>query len=44
MCIIFLNISVVEPSDTSIFQQDYDNSYLTLVTCTPPEQFGKGLF
>src|SRR3989344_8516035 len=30
------NISVVEPSDTSIFEQNYDNSYLTLVTCTPP--------
>ena len=30
------NISVVEPTDTSIFEQNYDNSYLTLVTCTPP--------
>lgn len=29
-------INVVSPSDTSIFSQDYDNSYLTLVTCTPP--------
>ncbi|OGH14990.1 MAG: hypothetical protein A2860_00905 [Candidatus Levybacteria bacterium RIFCSPHIGHO2_01_FULL_37_33] len=30
------NISIVEPSDISIFEQDYSNSYLTLVTCTPP--------
>jgi len=37
------NISVVEPSDTSIFQQDFDNSYLTLVTCTPPGTIWKRL-
>lgn len=30
------NVTVVDPSDTSIFSQTYDNSYLTLVTCTPP--------
>ena len=30
------NISVVEPTNISIFEQDYSNSYLTLVTCTPP--------
>jgi len=30
------NISIVNPSDTSLFSQGYDNSYLTLVTCTPP--------
>ena len=30
------NITVVDPSDTSEFTQSYDNSYLTLVTCTPP--------
>lgn len=30
------NIIVVDPSDTSIFTQSYDNSYITLVTCTPP--------
>lgn len=29
-------IRVVDPSDTSVFSQDIDNSYLTLVTCTPP--------
>lgn len=31
-----VNITVVDSSDTSIFAQSYDNSYLTLVTCTPP--------
>lgn len=30
------SVTVVDPSDTSIFSQTYDNSYLTLVTCTPP--------
>lgn len=30
------NINVAEPTDISIFEQDYSNSYLTLVTCTPP--------
>lgn len=37
------NISVVEPEDTSIFEQNYDNSYLTLVTCTPPGTIWKRL-
>lgn len=27
---------VVNPTDTSVFSQNYDNSYITLVTCTPP--------
>lgn len=30
------NISVVDASDISMFEQKYDDSYLTLVTCTPP--------
>ncbi|MBI2074637.1 MAG: sortase [Candidatus Levybacteria bacterium] len=30
------NIIIVDPTDTSIFSQSYDDSYLTLVTCTPP--------
>ncbi len=30
------NISVVEPTDTSVFAQNYDDSYLTIITCTPP--------
>ncbi len=37
------NISVVEPTDTSIFEQNYDNSYLALVTCTPPGTIWKRL-
>ncbi|MCL5438365.1 MAG: sortase [Patescibacteria group bacterium] len=30
------NITVVNPDDPSIFSQNYDDSYITLVTCTPP--------
>lgn len=30
------NISIVDASDISMFEQRYDDSYLTLVTCTPP--------
>jgi len=30
------SITVVQPDDTSVFIQNYDGSYLTLVTCTPP--------
>ena len=30
------NIIIVDPTDTSIFTQVIDDSYLTLVTCTPP--------
>lgn len=37
------DINVVNPSDTSIFSQDFDNSYLTLVTCTPPGTVWKRL-
>jgi sortase A len=37
------NITVVGPDDTSVFTQDYDNSYLTLVTCTPPGTVWKRL-
>lgn len=29
-------ITIVDPSDTSVFSQDYNESYITLVTCTPP--------
>jgi sortase A len=34
---------VVDPSDSSALIQDYDNSYLTLVTCTPPGTIWKRL-
>jgi len=37
------NITVVDPNDTSLFTQNYDNSYLTLVTCTPPGTLWKRL-
>lgn len=30
------NIIITDPSDTSIFSQDFTNSYISLVTCTPP--------
>lgn len=30
------SILVVDPTDTSVFSQNFDGSYLTLVTCTPP--------
>jgi sortase A len=37
------NITVVDPDNTSILQQNYDDSYLTLVTCTPPGTIWKRL-
>lgn len=37
------DIAVVEPSDTSALMQNYDSSYLTLVTCTPPGTVWKRL-
>lgn len=37
------SITVVDPSDTSAFYQNFDNSYLTLVTCTPPGTVWKRL-
>ncbi|MCL4353422.1 sortase [Patescibacteria group bacterium] len=30
------NITVVNPTDTSIFNQNVNGSFITLVTCTPP--------
>lgn len=38
-----INISVTDPNDTSVFAQDYNNSYLTLITCTPPGTVWKRL-
>src|SRR3989338_6981567 len=34
---------IVEASDKSILEQDYNNSYITLVTCTPPGTIWKRL-
>lgn len=36
-------IIIVEPDDTSVLSQDFDNSYLTLITCTPPGTIWKRL-
>lgn len=30
------SVTVVNPTDTSVLSQQYDNAYLTLITCTPP--------
>ena len=36
-------IIVIEPEDTSVLRQDFDNSYITLITCTPPGTIWKRL-
>ncbi|MEK9207821.1 MAG: sortase, partial [Patescibacteria group bacterium] len=30
------NITVVEPTDTSVLAQNYSDSFITIITCTPP--------
>ncbi len=37
------NVVVVDPDNTSILEQNYDDSFLTLVTCTPPGTIWKRL-
>lgn len=37
------SISVVDPEDTSVLSQSYDDSYVTLITCTPPGTIWKRL-
>lgn len=37
------SISITDPDDTNILSQSYDNSYLTIVTCTPPGTIWKRL-
>lgn len=37
------SISVSEPDDPNIFSQSFDNSYITLITCTPPGTIWKRL-
>lgn len=37
------DIVVVDPEDTSMFSQTYNDSYLTLITCTPPGTIWKRL-
>lgn len=36
-------ITVVEPSDTSVLTQDFTDSYITIITCTPPGTIWKRL-
>ncbi len=38
-----MNITIVEPDDTSVLEQNYNDSYLTLITCTPPGTIWKRL-
>jgi len=38
-----VSIFIVDPSDVSIVEQSYDDSYLALVTCTPPGTIWKRL-
>lgn len=37
------SIIVVDPTDTSVLAQQYDDSYLTIITCTPPGTIWKRL-
>lgn len=37
------SITVVDPEDTSVLDQTYDDSYVTLITCTPPGTIWKRL-
>lgn len=37
------DISVVDPEDTSVLAQNFDDSYITIITCTPPGTIWKRL-
>ncbi len=37
------SIIITNPADTNILSQSYDNSYITIVTCTPPGTIWKRL-
>jgi len=37
------NVIVTDPENTSVLEQDYSDSFLTLVTCTPPGTIWKRL-
>lgn len=37
------SITVVDPDDTSVLAQTYDDSYVTVITCTPPGTIWKRL-
>ncbi len=38
-----IDISVIDAEDTSYFTQNFDNSYITIITCTPPGTIWKRL-
>ena len=38
-----ISLTVVEPTDTSVLAQDFSDSYLTIITCTPPGTIWKRL-
>lgn len=40
---IVINMRVVDPSDISVLEQKYDDSYLSIVTCVPPGTMWKRL-
>lgn len=37
------DFKVVDPENISVLEQTYDNSYITLITCTPPGTYWKRL-
>lgn len=37
------SFSVVSPTDISVLEQTYDDSYITVITCTPPGTYWKRL-
>jgi len=37
------SVIVIDPENTSVLEQTYDDSYLTLITCTPPGTIWKRL-
>lgn len=37
------SVTITTPEDTNMFSQSFDNSYITLVTCTPPGTVWKRL-
>ncbi len=37
------SITIIDPDDTSVLAQTFDDSYLTLITCTPPGTVWKRL-
>lgn len=40
---VIFDFQVVDPTEVSVLEQTYDNSYLTIITCTPPGTYWKRL-